>query len=54
MQAEYELMALPVQKIIDLRPNIPSQINKYSLIGLVQAAVVLGTTNLYSWGTSRI
>ena len=48
LQAEYELMQLPIAKIAELKPASPpkSGARKSALVALVQAAVLLGTNAL--------
>ena len=46
LQAEYELMQLPVRKIAQLEPTGRKNGTRRALVGLVQAALVLGTGSL--------
>lgn len=46
LQAEYELMQLPVRKIAELDLNGRKNGTKRALVGLVQAALVLGASGL--------
>jgi hypothetical protein len=46
LQAEYELMQLPVRKIAELNPPTPTQGAKQTLVGLVHAAMVVGASSL--------
>ena len=48
LQAEYELMQLPIRKIAELKPPRPSRRARAqkSLVALVQAAMVAGTAEL--------
>ena len=42
LQAEYELMQLPVHKIAELGPAPASKRTNYALVALVQAAMTIG------------
>jgi hypothetical protein len=46
LQAEYELMQLPVRKLAELPPpkTKPGKVSKLSLVSLVHAAVFLGAS----------
>ncbi|HTS18588.1 MAG TPA: DUF2934 domain-containing protein [Verrucomicrobiae bacterium] len=48
LQAEYELMQLPIRKIAELRPPAPRKRNaaRPSLVHLVQTALVLGAETI--------
>jgi hypothetical protein len=46
LQAEYELMQLPVRKLAELEPPKHKKASKMSLVSLVQAAVFLGAEAL--------
>ncbi len=46
LQAEYELMQLPVRKIAQLVPTGRKSGTSRALVGVVQAALVLGATGL--------
>jgi hypothetical protein len=46
LQAEYELMQLPVRKLAELEPPKRKKGGKMSLVSLVQAAVFLGAEAL--------
>ena len=48
LEAEYELMQLPVRKIAELEPPKVKQriVTKASLVNLVQAALLLGANGL--------
>ena len=46
LQAEYELMQLPVSKIAELEPAGWKNGTKRSLVAMVQAALVLGASSL--------
>jgi hypothetical protein len=46
LQAEYELMQLPVRKIAELEPSKRKNGSKMLLVSLVQAAVLLGAKAL--------
>jgi len=52
LQAEYELLQLPVRKIAELEPPYPERgkAQRKSLINLVHAAVLLGGTGLTQLG----
>jgi hypothetical protein len=50
LQAEYELMRLPVHKIAELQPRATGKRTRHALVALVQAAMVLGTTGLTQIG----
>jgi hypothetical protein len=46
LQAEYELMQLPIRKIAYLEMPKPKKGSKLSLVALIQAAIVLGAGTL--------
>lgn len=46
LQAEYELMQLPVRSIAELEQPMRKQGSRLSVVALVQAAVVLGVRAL--------
>ncbi len=46
LQAEYELMQLPVRKIAELEPTGRKNGTRRALVGLVQVALVLGASSL--------
>ena len=48
LQAEYELIQLPIHKIAELHPSRPGRngASRLSLVNLVQAALVLGAETL--------
>ena len=51
LQAEYELMQLPIRKIAELRP-LPSPRNRpthKSIVNLVQTALVAGGVEVVRW-----
>ena len=46
LQAEYDLMQLPIRKITELEPSQRKRGSKIMVVSLVQAAVFLGTEAL--------
>ena len=46
LQAEYELMQLPVRKIAEMEPARRKNGNQRALVGLVQVALALGASGL--------
>ena len=46
LQAEYELMRLPVRKIAELEPTGRKNGTRRALVGLVQLAMFLGASSL--------
>ena len=46
LQAEYELMQLPVRKIAELNPPANKRHGRVALVSLVQTAVLLGAEAL--------
>lgn len=51
LQAEYELMQLPIRKIAELDPVVPTgrQPVRKSLVALVHSALLAGTAGMAHW-----